>query len=134
MPEIAWLLAALILLSVLVAATFFAYRKYASGKAKKDYGLRYPLHLAVLKEDRSEVERLLEGGVERSGLDDKGNTPQHWAVFGGNHDIVALLLKQGAEVNAMAADGVSPLWRAEDFGLESIIELLRDHGGRSICC
>ena len=133
MPELAWLLAALILLSVFMAGTVLAYRKYYSRQAKKDYGLRYPLHLAVLKADRSEVERLLEEGVETSELDDKGNTPLHWAVFGGYQDIAALLLKQGADVNAIATDGVSPLWRAEDFGLESIIELLRNHGGRSVC-
>ena len=95
--------------------------------------MHYPLHQAVLKDDKDEVERLLKDGVSPSNLDDYGNTALHWSVFGGNYDIAELLLRNGADVNAIANDGVSPLWRAEDFGLTRIADLVRSFGGKFIC-
>ena len=98
--------------------------------------MSYPLHQAVLGCKRDVVEQLLATSIHSihiSNLDEFGQTPLHWAVFGGYYEIAELLLKNGADPNAIATDGVSPLWRAEDFGLEGIAELIRQYGGESLC-
>jgi len=53
----------------------------------------------------------------------------HWAVFGGYTDIVQYLLEAGADPNSYAKDGVTPKWRARDFGLIEIEQLLAQYGG-----
>ena|ERR1044072_1190700 len=123
----------LIIFAVFAVGASLAYRKFHKWQVDREYALKYPLHLAVLRANKDEAERLLEQGTKTNEFDDKGHTPLHWAVFGGYYDIADLLLKHGADVNAVATDGVSPLWRAEDFGLESITNLLIKHGGKSIC-
>jgi ankyrin repeat protein len=90
------------------------------------------LHHAVLRSDAAEAERLLAGGAAPSEFDDLGCTPLHWAVFRGGYECAELLLRYRADVNAISDDGVSPLWRAEDFGLDNIAALLRSYGGKSI--
>ncbi|SRR5581483_2568884 len=92
----------------------------------------HPLHDAVKRSDAEEAERLLLSGVNPGGFDNFGQTPLHWAVFGGYFDCAELLLRHGADVNAVADDLMTPLDRAEDFGLEKIAILLRFYGGKNL--
>jgi ankyrin repeat protein len=90
----------------------------------------FPLHDAVLRADEDEVRRLLsEGSIDVNELDDLGNTALHWTAFGNYPVIARMLIEHGADVNVLSDDGVTPLWRAEDFGLEELAVLLRRHGG-----
>lgn len=73
---------------------------------------------------------LVEMGSSLDELDEQGHTPLHWAVFGGYTDIVQILLRAGAKPNTFSDDGVTPRWRARDFGLLEIEELLALYGGR----
>jgi ankyrin repeat protein len=90
----------------------------------------YPVHEAVLSADVEAVSSLIEAGMPLDGLDKFGNTPLHWAVFGGYDDIVQALLEAGANPNVFSNDGVTPKWRARDFGLVEIELLLTQYGGR----
>ena len=90
----------------------------------------YPLHEAVLKADSKAVLYLIQAGVPLDELDELGNTPLHWAVFGGYEDIVQILLEAGANPNIFSEDGVTPKWRARDFGLVEIELLFTRYGGR----
>lgn len=92
-------------------------------------GRIYPLHEAVLAGELIKVE-LINYKNDLDILDDLGHSPLHWAVFGGYLDIVEYLLEKGANPNIIADDGVTPLWRAKDFGLIEIENLLIKYGGK----
>ncbi|WP_369372221.1 ankyrin repeat domain-containing protein [Wolbachia endosymbiont of Cimex lectularius] len=48
------------------------------------------------------VEALLRAeGININEDDYSGNTPLHWAVYGGNLDIVKALLDKGASINVV---------------------------------
>lgn len=62
-----------------------------------------------------------------SSRDDRGNSPLHWAAFGGHEDIAELLLASKADVNARDNNGVTPLHNAAGTGRTGIAELLLAH-------
>mmetsp|Transcript_1588 Transcript_1588/g.5178 ORF Transcript_1588/g.5178 Transcript_1588/m.5178 type:complete len:992 (-) Transcript_1588:112-3087(-) len=82
---------------------------------------------------QSEVEptrRMLVGGIDVNGSDGgrKQNRPLHWACGFGTPEIVALLCRNGADVNLGNADGGMPLHDAAERGDAGIIRVLLDHG------
>jgi len=58
-----------------------------------------------------------------------GETCLHWAVRTGRTDMVALLLANGAAVNAEDDAGFTPSHLAVGGGYKNVWELLRQHGG-----
>ena len=66
------------------------------------------------------VEFLIEKGVDRSTNGGTGQTALHWAAIGGHQDIVRLLLKHGAPLEARNTYGATvleqALWSAENGG------------------
>ena len=91
---------------------------------------RYFLHERTLEADLEGVQRAILPGAELNELDTFGHTALHWAVFGGYGDIVKVLLEAGANPNVISKDGVTPKWRAQDFGLVEIEQLLTSYGGK----
>ena len=84
---------------------------------------------AAGKADEPRIRQLLQELVDRS--DRVGETLRValQKVAGRGHEsLTRLLLEQGAEVNAVTEDEVSPLWRAADQGRVKIVKLLLDHG------
>jgi ankyrin repeat protein len=57
-----------------------------------------------------------------------GWTPLHYAATGPNAAVVAYLLDQGADVNARAPNGNTPLMMAARFGTEDSVKLLVQRG------
>ena len=58
-----------------------------------------------------EVRALLDLGAALDGPDEGGDTPLISAAWVGSHEIVALLLQRGADINAVGADGRGALQR-----------------------
>ena len=88
-----------------------------------------PLHLAVARPAKDVVELLLAKGADINVKDNTGRAPLHVAAEAGCKDVAELLLAKGAEVNVRDNDGKTPLRIAEDKKNDSVVRLLREHGG-----
>ena len=60
-----------------------------------------------------------------------GYIPLHRAtlLFGGDKEMVKLLIANEANVNAVMQNGTTPLAQAEMIGVKDLIDLLIKHGG-----
>jgi ankyrin repeat protein len=87
---------------------------------------------AVSAEDAARVKSLLDAGCnpdipdERLGAD--GAPALHWAASGGHCELIALLLRAGADVNAPSASGWTALMRACNAGELEAARMLLDAG------
>lgn len=102
----------------------------------------YPLHLAIKyasatkpakdkpAPDKVLADLFLSKGCKITDKDDGGNTPLHCAVRAGKMDMVVMLVKMGADVNAKNDFDDTPMKIAEDKGLISIISYLAANGAK----
>ena len=60
-----------------------------------------------------------------------GETPLHDAAYGGQKEIVELLIAEGADVNAKDRGGETPLDGAIKYKRTETADLLRKHGGKT---
>ena len=63
----------------------------------------WQLHFAAQRGDLARVESLLQKKYPPNRFDELGKTPLHYAVDAGHLEIVDLLLRAGANVNAYAS-------------------------------
>lgn len=104
----------------------------------------YPLHLAIKfasaikpskdkpAPDKQLADLFLSKGCKITDKDDGGNTPLHCAVRAGKMDMVVMLVKLGADVNAKNDFDDTPMKIAEDKGLISIISFLAANGATPV--
>jgi hypothetical protein len=91
------------------------------------------LHEASERGDIRAVQRILKGGLQVNIKDENGETPLHRAAFFGYSEIVDLLLKHGASVDARSyvtvalTGGDTPLQLASIKGHVEIVKLLLEH-------
>jgi len=87
------------------------------------------LHQAVVSQKIDAVKELLQGSVEIDLSDKLGRTPLHYAAFGGNTEIIELLLKKGANINAVdTSKQWTPLFFAVFMNHPDAVKLLIDNG------
>ena len=60
--------------------------------------------------------------------DKEGNTALHEATLGGDEEVALLLIRSGADVNAINNEGLTPLWGASAMGLPKVVSTLLEHG------
>lgn len=91
-----------------------------------------PLHLACFLDRPEAVLLLLERSapVDATSRNATGNRPLHAALAGGaRREVVEALLESGAEVDARAGGGYTPLHLAASRGASDLVELLLERGG-----
>ena len=105
-------------------------KKGANVNSADSFGLA-PLHLAVCCEnvDLSFIEHLIEKGadVNLKNTSD-GWRGLHYAISCGADDMARLLIEKGADVNAIADDGTTPLILAAKIDSVFIAKLLLEKG------
>jgi len=91
----------------IIAGVFFA----ACGKDPR------AVYEAVERGDFAEVKRLVEGGAPLDWSPENGFGALHKAIEDGRVDIADYLLEKGADVNAKAVEGITPLHIVQDPSL-----------------
>ena len=80
------------------------------------------------------VESVLLNGVNVNEAAQSGSvegwTPLHYSVSNGHEELVNLLIKHGADVNARAAGDITPLSLAESNKYEKIAAILKEKGAK----
>jgi len=104
------------------------------GKDRHWFASEKSIHVAARVGHIEAVKKHLEAGVDvnvkgQGGIGDA--TPLHYASRFAKKEIVALLISNGADVNAKNVDGSKPLDWAVGRRHVEIADLLRKHGGKS---
>lgn len=86
----------------------------------------YLLHLAVMKGDQELTALLLKKGAQVREIDEKGNTPLHYAVKRDNINLVRFLIYNGASetCNTKNKDGKTPLnvaQKSKEAGIKNLL-------------
>jgi ankyrin repeat protein len=79
---------------------------------------------AVMRGDKSTVQKLVEQHADVNAPQNDGATALHWAVFRSDKEMVNLLIRAGANAKAANREGATPLWLASVNGDAAIIEAL----------
>ena len=91
-------------------------------------GTLSPLHLAVHRKRYAIVEKLLQYGANPHLEDNAGRSALDYSIAWNDLDLVTIFMKNGAEVNAINALGLSPLHVALSCKADLIIPLLVENG------
>ena len=83
------------------------------------------LMMAALNGRLNLAKKLLDHGAQ---VQKPGWSPVHYAASGPSTELLALLLDRGANVNALAPNGSTPLMMAARFGTEDSVKLLVQRG------
>ncbi len=89
-----------------------------------------PLHWAAEADQAEAAELLLNHGADKTSRTDGGWTPLHSAAAKGSTNVIALLLKRRAPVNAISQSG-TPLDLANGYQQPAAAELLQTRRGRA---
>ncbi len=88
---------------------------------------------AALRGNIRQVQALLEKGVDVNSEQTKGTTALWPAAANGHTEIVKLLLKRDADLNAkthLKGKDYTPLSAAKEMGRTEIIKLLKEYGAK----
>lgn len=98
-------------------------------KAKDDVDGCMAIHLAAANGKNEVIDILLDKDASNiNDVDNKGNTPLHWASMKDRADTVELLIENGADIEAKDIDNWTALHYAAAFASLQTVEALVDNG------
>lgn len=98
-------------------------------KAKDDVDGCMAIHLAAANGKNEVIEILLDVDASNiNDVDNKGNTPLHWASMKDRADTVSLLIENGADIEAKDVDNWTALHYAAAFASLQTVEALVNNG------
>lgn len=104
-------------------------REHAGAEEEQD-APHDELHLAVLTGRTKRIKNLLRKGVHIESVNSHGQTPLFCASFGGDNEVVSLLLRLGANPNRRCGSkGATPVHGAAYRGSRRVLRLLVEAGG-----
>ncbi len=87
------------------------------------------VHTSVLNNQPADMEKMLAAGADVNQRDPLDNsTPLMWAAHKGSVEMVEMLVKHGADVNAKDKWAWTPLHRAAVNGNVEVVKILISHG------
>ncbi len=98
----------------------FLLRNRANTLRRNKYGDN-AIMLATFRGNIEAVRRLLDVGASP---DNDGWTAMHYAAFGGHADVATLLIERGADLDAIAPNGQTPLMLAAGAGKLALVRIL----------
>ncbi len=91
-----------------------------------------PLMLAIFYKENGIAKKLLAKGAS---VNNPGHwTPLHYAAASSNVEIIPLLIRAGADINARTLCGITPLYMAARDGTADTVKLLLNAGARKDFC
>lgn len=90
----------------------------------KDGNAMFPIHYAVLNDNKYTLDLLLSFDADLTVQDGQGNTPLHHAVYSSNSTIAEMLMQSGSPVDVRNAAGMSVKDIAQLNGLKNILDAL----------
>lgn len=91
------------------------------------------LEICIRNKDIKKMESLLDQGMDpNTVIDNDGNTLLHYAASSGQTEIVELLLRYRANINARNNNGDTPLHKAVYEQRENIVRILLERGARIV--
>ncbi|KLI46273.1 ankyrin [Brachyspira hyodysenteriae] len=98
-------------------------------KAKDDVDGSMAIHMASANGNNDVVIMLLDKDPTTiNDVDNRGNTPLHWAAMKDKPETVKLLMENGADIESKDADGWTPLHYAAAFSSLQTVQTLVDLG------
>lgn len=91
----------------------------------------FSVHSAILNDDLSMLESLINKGADLNERDKNGDTPLILAIKENKHHIVARLLEEGADTNKLGANTHTPLALASLLEHRECIDMLMQYGTTS---
>jgi ankyrin repeat protein len=83
---------------------------------------------AIADHDDYKVMSLLNQGANPNGVNDRKQTPLHWASYFGNASIVRILILSNANINALTNENYTPLHLAAQQGNTQVVKALLEYG------
>lgn len=85
---------------------------------------------AVIEDNATQVQQLLESGLDPNGWEDSGRVrPLHFAAQHNSLASAKVLIQAGANIDGTTADGVTPLDIAKLHSHPAMVELLQAENG-----
>lgn len=121
------IISAVLLFVILTLPQGFWVRLFIERFASSPHAVQFMIHAAATG-DLSTVKALLDNGIPVDARDREEKTALHGAAVQGDVAVIAFLLKQGADVNAVSLWGNSPLEEAISMGRADAAKYLEVHG------
>jgi 26S proteasome non-ATPase regulatory subunit 10 len=111
----------------------FLVKRGAEVNKQEDKTLLTALHYAGSRGFLKIIKFLIDNGANSNLRDKQGKTCLHYSVIFGNVEVVKYLTEKVEDVNAADAEGETPIFLAEKYKRDLVLEYLRNIKDKKNC-